>query len=45
MYDGKYAWYSSLGKTASEAFANVKQAVIKAEEGGFVEGLDASEST
>ena len=44
MHDDKYAWYSSLGRTADEAYEKVKQAVIKAAKSGSNGDLDAIES-
>ena len=34
LYDDKYTWWAFLGKTASEAFENVKKAVVVAAESG-----------
>lgn len=44
MHDDKYAWYSSLGRTASEVFEKVKQAVVKTAECGYKKDLRAIES-
>ena len=44
QYDDKYAWYSSLGSSSGEAFARVKEAVIKAAECGNKGDLKAIES-
>lgn len=44
LKDDKYAWNSKSGTTASEAFENVKKAVIRAAEGGRDVDLDAIES-
>ena len=44
LWDDKYTWYSFLGETADEAFENVKRAVVKAAESGYVGDLDAIES-
>ena len=44
LYDDKYAWYSSLGTSSEEAFARVKEAVIKAAECGNKGDLKTIES-
>ena len=44
LYDDKYCWWASLGKTASEAFEKVKKAVIVAAESGRNGNLDDIEA-
>lgn len=44
LYDDKYTWWASLGKTASEAFEKVKKAVIVAAESGRNGNLDDIEA-
>jgi len=44
LHDDKYTWYAFLGKTAKEAFENVKEAVLIAAENGRNGNLDAIES-
>lgn len=44
LYDDKYTWWASLGKTAGEAFEKVKKAVIVAAESGRNGNLDDIEA-
>ena len=43
LFDDKYAWYTSLGRTSKEAFETVKKAIISAAEYGREGNLDAIE--
>lgn len=44
LYNNKYAWYSSLGKTAGEAFRTVKNALIRIANAAKDGDLDTIES-
>lgn len=44
LYDDKYTWWATLGKTAGEAFEKVKKAVIVAAESGRNGNLDDIEA-
>lgn len=43
LFDDKYTWYTSLGRTSKEAFETVKKAIISAAEYGREGNLDAIE--
>ncbi len=44
LFDDKYAWYSSLGTTSTEAFEKVREAVVSVAENGLSGNLEAIES-